>query len=432
MSGQLGVQNIQSGYFFSPFSRQQLKLPRSFTLIAQRFVPDAWVMNQCVFDRIVWDEDGTPDVFDKVWRRIPSALDVAFSVLGNDAIVPEIATRIAATNGHAWRDGFPYQHNLAALRRVIDSQDPTVWTNNIYHSWLACLRELSSPTTGPEYPDALRTRAWAMKTLNTQLASWTQLRHDTVLYAKQPYTGEILCSYPDGFIEPRVAFWERMREMALRTKELMATLPRSGRFVFAPNEPSDTAFTNTLGSLYTNRLQHLDNFAARMSTLRDISVKELNRQTLSSNEVFIIRSLIENPFGYRNARTFSGWYPKLFYKNARALHSGAYSPSDAYDALVTDVQTDPPDPLMGDPGCILHEAVGAVNLLVVAVNWGAGDATVYAGPVLSHYEFELGPTTRKTDSQWKAELRAGTQPPQPDWTRDYLVPGVFEFPWWCY
>jgi hypothetical protein len=430
MSGQLGAQNIQSGYFFSPFTRQQIKLPRSFTVLGQRFVPDAWAMNQCVFDRIIWDEDGIPDVFDKVWRRVPSALDVAFSVLGNDHVVPDLAARIAATNGHVWRDGFPYQHNLAAVRRVVDGQDVSVWTNNIYHCWLACLRELSAPTTGAEYPDSLRTRAWAMKTLNTQLASWTELRHDTVLYVKQPYTGILLCSYPDGFIEPRVSFWERMRDMALRTRDLLSTLPKTGSFIFEPNDPMDTSFTNSLGSLWTNRVQYLDNFAARMTTLRDISVKELSRQGLSSNEVFFIRSLIEDPYGYISARTFSGWYPGLFYSNARALHSSMYSTSDAWDALVTDVHTDPLDPIMGDPGCILHEGVGAVNLLMVAVNWGAGDAVGYAGPVMSHYEFELGPTTRKTDSEWKAELRAGNPPAQPDWTRSFFVPGVFEFPWW--
>ena len=73
---------------------------------------------------------------------------------------------------------------------------------------------------------------------------------------------------------------------------------------------------------------------------------------------------------------------------------------------MTDVHTDPPRLFVGDPGCILHEGVGAVQLLMVAVNWGPGDAAVYAGPVMSHYEFELGPTTRQTDSEWKAQIRA--------------------------
>lgn len=427
MSGQLGVQNIQNGYFFSPLSRQQIKLPRSFTMLGQRFVPDAWAMNQCVFDRIIWDTNGIPGNEDKVMRRVPSALDIAFSVLGNNQTVPLIAARIANTNNHVWRDGHPYQHNLAAVRRVMDAQDASAWTNNIYQSWLGCLRELSAPTTGQEFPDAMRTPAWAMKTLNTQLASWTELRHDTVLYVKQPYTGQVLCSYPDGFIEPRVAFWERMRDMALRTKDLMATLPKTGQFVFEPNDSADTQFTNSIGAIYTNRVQFLDNFATNMTMLRDISVKELGRQVLNSNEVFYIQSLIENPYQYGSVRSYSGWYPQIFYYNARAQRS-LISPCDIWDALVTDVQTDPTDVVVGDPGSILHEGVGNIHLLVMAVNWGPNDAAVYAGPVMSHYEFELGPTTRETDSQWKSDLYNGIQPAQPDWNRSYLVPGTFTFP----
>jgi hypothetical protein len=431
MAGQLGVQNIQNGYFFSPLSRQQIKLPRSFTVLGQRFVPDAWAMNQCVFDRIIWDADGIPGFEDKVMRRVPSALDIAFSVLGNDQTVAQIASRIANTNDHTWRDGHPYQHNLTAVRRVIDAQDSSVWTNNIYNYWLACLRELSTPTTGGNFSDAMRTPAWAMKTLNTQLTSWTELRHDTVLYVQQPYTGLVLCSYPDGFIEPRVSFWQRMSDMALRTKDLMATLPKTGQFVFEPNGSGDTPFTNSIGSIYTNRLQFLDNFAMQMATLRDISVKELSRQPLNSNEVFFVQSLIENPFQYGSVRSYSGWYPQIFYYNARAQRS-LISPYDTWDALVTDVQTDPTDVVVGDPGSILHEGVGNINLLMIAVNWESNDSAVYAGPVMSHYEFELGPTTRETDSQWKSDVRAGIQPPQPDWTRSYLVPGTFTFPSWIY
>ena len=131
----------------------------------------------------------------KVQRRVPGALDGAFSVLGNDQIVPELVAQMKGTfpdqnRPHAlkFRDGLPYQHNLAAVRAVMDSQEPSAWDSNIYMNWLACLRELSAPTTDAKFPEAMRTRPWAMKTLDTQLASWTQLRHDTILYAKQSYT----------------------------------------------------------------------------------------------------------------------------------------------------------------------------------------------------------------------------------------------------
>ena len=49
---------------------------------------------------------------------------------------------------------------------------------------------------------------------------------------------------------------------------------------------------------------------------------------------------------------------------------------------------------------------------------------VYAGPVLSHYEFEMPGIVRKPDSEWRKDLGAGRLPPRLEWTREYLVPRV--------
>lgn len=48
---------------------------------------------------------------------------------------------------------------------------------------------------------------------------------------------------------------------------------------------------------------------------------------------------------------------------------------------------------------------------------------VFAGPALSHYEFEMPGVTRKSDSEWRTDIQAGRLPPRPEWTRGYLVPG---------
>src|SRR5262249_14828678 len=142
------------------------------------------------------------------------------------------------TNGVPFRDGLPYQHNLLAVRRVIDRQDSGIWTNNIYTAWLAALRALSVPTTDTKYPQVMRTRAWAMKTLNTQLASWTELQHDTLLYAKQSYTVPVLCGYPDGFVEPRPEFWQRMQDLASLAANAIAALPLSGKVTVPSRDPT--------------------------------------------------------------------------------------------------------------------------------------------------------------------------------------------------
>jgi hypothetical protein len=106
---------------------------------------------------------------------------------------------------------------------------------------------------------------------------------------------------------------------------------------------------------------------------------------------------------------------------------------------VADVHTDVPNDTPPDPGSVLHEAVGGVNLLMIAVDNGA-DRFVCAGPVLSHYEFEVtGAPRRISDEEWRgtgfypgngiinghfpADISAsrieGLAPPV--WTRNYLV-----------
>lgn len=440
MTGQLGMQQIANGYYYSPFSAQQVKLPRSFTFMGQRFVMDSWALGKCTFDDIIWDEDGIPDVWDKVLRRVPSALDVAFSILGNSQVVTEIAARISRTNltfadGRAyWRDGRKYQHNLAAVRNVIDSQNPAAWTNTIYNHWLACLRQLSDPTTDPQFPESMRTRAWAMKTLNTQLASWTQLRHNTALYVKESYTPILACLYPKGYVEPLPAFWSRLGEMALATKAVLATLPTNGVFNYthatnnSNGQPVPFVVAVSGATMYSNRLAVMDQFLSTTETLRAISEKELSKTALSADENLFLQRLVE--FDYVGKRTYTGWYPRLFYQPGSEYvpptwdnqDSGDNKGSDYWDALVTTVHTDLPDALVGDPGSILHEAIGNVQLMMVAIDCGPGDLAVYAGPVLSHYEFEKGPTTRMTDAEWKAAVTTNGIPAAPEWTQGYLIP----------
>lgn len=441
MSGQLGMQQIPSGYYYSPFSAAQMKLPRSFCFMGQRFVMDSWAFSKTTFDSIIWDENGIPEFTDKVLRRVPSALDVAFAVLGNNQIVPEIAARIARTNltsadGRAyWRDGRKYQHNLAAVRNVIDSQNPSAWTNSIYNHWLACLRLLSEPTTGTQYPETMRTRAWSMKTLNTQLASWTHLRYATALYVKESYTPIVLCLYPKGYAEPRPAFWSRIGEMALAMKSVLATLPTNGVFNYthytnnASGQPRPYTVSVSGATMYANRLALMDQFVNTMETLRAISEKELTKTPFSAADILFFQHLVE--FDYTGTRTYSGWYPNLFYQPGSEFvpytpdynrDSGDEKGSDFWDPVVTTVHTDSPDAFVGDPGSILHEAVGNVHFMLIAVDNGPGDLAVYGAPVLSHYEFELGPATRLTDGEWKSQVTNNIIPAAPEWTRGYLVP----------
>jgi hypothetical protein len=58
---------------------------------------------------------------------------------------------------------------------------------------------------------------------------------------------------------------------------------------------------------------------------------------------------------------------------------------------------------------------------MIAVDNGK-DKMVYAGPVLSHYEFEMPGVSRLSDSEWLNDLKIAKVPPRPDWTNSYIVP----------
>jgi hypothetical protein len=463
LRGELGVQNIRSDWFFQPLGgAARYALPRTFTVFGQKFVPDSWALSQLVFSSILWVENG---VTNKVPRRVPGALDIAFSVLRNDQVVPELVAQMTGTfedpdrpHARLFRDGLPYQHNLAAVRGVMDQQTPETWNDNIYMNWLACLRELSSPTTDAEYPEAMRTRAWAMKTLNTQLASWTQLRHDTILYAKPSYADYAPCVYPKGFVEPRLEFWNRMKQMAGRTAERILELPYVGSYPMVTNRPPvyDPITGQELdpGGLGTNQISlvqiqsrqvdHLRSFSNIVAHLESLSLKELSRESFNLEDERFIDGLMEDRQGWGcvGPVAYTGWYPSLFYRTIYwdGLTFAGDHGAGAIDPLVVDVHTDVPSEGPPDPGGVLHEAIGWVTFLMLAVDNG-DDRFICAGPVLSHFEFEvIGAPRRISDAEWGGDgfwgppgILEGEMPPgvstnsieglkPPVWTRSYLVP----------
>ncbi len=384
-----GKQDVRGDVYASPHPSVKVSLPRSFTVLGQKFVVDSWATSKVVFDDILWDND-------KVVRRVPSCLDVAFAALGNNHVVPDLVGRIEG-GSHPFRDGKPYQHNLAAVRNVLDGLEPKAWDETIYMAWLKALRTLSAPADA-KVPEAMRTRAWAMKQTNTQLASWSQLRHDTIFYVKQSYTEGAVCYYPAGLVEPVVTFWAQLEATAGRSADLLAATP----------------FPPAVAATQAKQVKFLRDFAAQMGRLKTVATKQLAHQELTAVEKKILEDVMQithHSLGCTSEERYSGWYPALFYRD----------PKDCvkWDALVADVHTDVPS--LDDPGCVLHQGIGGVDLLIVAAENGS-DRVAYAGPTLSHYEFEMPGVSRKSDKEWRTDLLDAKVPPRPEWTRGYLVP----------
>jgi hypothetical protein len=207
-------------------------------------------------------------------------------------------------------------------------------------------------------------------------------------------------------VEPNVPFWAQFLKMAKFTVSVLEGLtipgvdPKKEKSYWSSeaNQVAIRAFTPFVGVL---------------ENLLQIAQKQAANEPLASEDVSFLKNVIEETHG-SGATKYMGWYPSLFYPERES--------AGKWDPLIADVHTDAPDDIVGDAGCVLHEAVGNVHTMLVAFDRG-NDVVCYAGPVSSHYEFLCPINERKSDAEWREILRK-QPPPHPKWTESFLVPGV--------
>jgi hypothetical protein len=320
-------------------------------------------------------------VHDKVTKRmLPSSLDVLFT-FGNNA-----ASDILKNDLKAF-ELVDYPLNLAGLRYLAESYEDDFWSSSIYNGWLSAIRSLSPPddTDRKFLPEFMQTAAWWQQKMNTQCASWAQLRHDNLLYAKQSYSGGITCSYPFGYIEPIPEFYKAVKDYALSAGEKIKEQLNSGLEI-----------KSNWGERFTEKI---DDYFSRLSnysdTLLTISEKELTGASLTDNEKKFIKTVfseIEHN-GCGVEIEYTGWYSKLFYFQRED--------ADKIDYLIADIHTAPTDAYGNPVGWVMHVGTGPINLAVVtARNWD-GKLCTFAGPVMSYYEHVTTDYKRLTDEEWK-------------------------------
>jgi hypothetical protein len=336
--------------------------------MGQRYVPDSYMFQNLV-EPVVGEFTGSGEPFTLIvtpagsFRGFPRGLDV-MAVLGS-----ERALEILENGGDAAYEN--YAEQLENLRAKFISFDENDWNINLYWSWLYTLKGLIEEP-GEGYPTFMRTQAWLDKQLNTALASWTELRHDTILYAKQSYAPGLTAfpPQPPGYVEPVPEFYAR---------------------VLALTKMTEGGLTNlcVLDQTSRERLQHLENILSR---LIDISRKELENVELTEDDYAFIRD-----FGERLAPTVEG------------LESASRATT-----IVADVHTDI------NTGKVLEEGVGYVNLIVVAYRVPDGRIVLGAGPTLSYYEFKHSMDDRLTDEGW-VELLNSNPPARSSWIESFFA-----------
>jgi hypothetical protein len=332
---------------------------KGLRFMGQRFVPDAFIFQQLI------GRD----------RLLPSSLDV-FAALGSAPALAHLKERGDASQPD-------YGPHLDTLRTTFAGYGDDSWTQNLYWSWMYSLRPLLEPV-GDGYPQFMRSPVWQDKQLNTALGSYTELKRDTILYAKQVTMAErgggpgVLPppdpEPPQGYVEPVPLIFDRIVALAQMTIDGL-----DGRGLL--NEEDKTDLTKIV------------ELATR---LRDMASQELRGEGLSADDYKYIR------FYGANIETLA----------LSAADGNIDKPLQA--AVVADLATD------ATTGQVLENGVGRVfEIDVVApIN---GKLVLTKGGVFSHYEFTQPMGDRLTDEAWRARLDSGGAPPLAAWTSSFLV-----------
>ncbi|MEJ2567914.1 MAG: DUF3160 domain-containing protein, partial [candidate division WOR-3 bacterium] len=262
------------------------------------------------------------------------------------------------------------------LRKEFSALTEKDWNRNLYWSWLYALKTLTRER-GKGYQTYQQTDAWLDRQLNTALASWSALRHNTILYSKQSYTPVHvgITSYtpppppPKGLLEPLPEFYRNIlttSKMAYSgLKDLKALTPSSERRL--------SSLVETLEKLY------------------QICKKQVKNEPLSEADNRFLGNFAE----------------KL--KNS----IGDVEESGLKTTLIADVHTD-----LNTKKC-LEEASGYLDYIIVAYKRPSEDIVLAVGPILSYYEFKHPLDDRLNDEQWREMLESGKVPERPDWIKSF-------------
>jgi hypothetical protein len=361
-------------------SLRKVPPPALFQLFGQRYTLDSFVLSQVVFDAIIYNGQ-------KQRRMMPQGLDV-MAALGNDAAVPLLKEEL---------EHWHYSGNLQACRDLVTGQEPAFWKANLYNVWLDCLRSLAELPTGKHFPEALRTHAWRLKQLQAQHASWAELRHDTILYAKQSFTSYPMCEYPAGYVEPYPHFYAGVGYFAQEARRRLEGVPYTSR---------NPQRQQLLTALKQNHAHFLRRMAQVLTQLEALAHKELEAAPFTAAETAFLKKLIDRRGRGSGAPQYDGWYCDLYYYRNQASE---------WKPTVVDVHTDP------DSEAVLEAGVGSVDVCVVAVD-NENDRMAYAGPVFTYYEFRQPAAQRLTDPEWQQRIVKKQLPARPAWVETFHGP----------
>ncbi|MFX1575608.1 MAG: DUF3160 domain-containing protein [Promethearchaeota archaeon] len=309
-------------------------------VMGERWIPDGAAYQQTTDPNIMG-------------RMLPTALESMYTMAGSQRALELITEQTKA---------YPaLEPTLRALRADIEANyTETDWQSCIYTNWFKLLATLVEPFDD-SYPAFMNTTAWLDEKLNTALGSYTQLRHDYILYAKQG--GSYGVPSAAAIAEPIPEFYSELRELISHLHTLLIE-------------------TN----LTTSRIsQHLNFLAGEVNSYENIAQKVKDGIPLATLEEELLRDFGEGPGKYGNKEPM----------------------------LVADIFSD------WESDRVLEEGVGPFNPLLVIHELPGDNPLIFVGLVFSYYEFTQPINNRLTDQEWEALLLINP-PERPLWTNSFL------------
>ncbi|MCR4583003.1 MAG: DUF3160 domain-containing protein [Prevotella sp.] len=341
-------------------------------LMPQRYQPDAEVLLHMV------DYKNEPTL-----RDVPKGLDF-FAAMGVSQ-----AEQLLLEEKTDWKEF------TSTLKKMKERMSEIDWQETIATQWMNTLKAISDKDQDKSsLPYFMQNPAWEKKDLNAMLASWAELKHDAILYAKQPAGAECGGGGPPepvfkGYVEPNVKFWQKAVGLLDNIQQLLEREQLSEKI-----------------ELPTEAIKSEAEF------LLSVSQKELAGKKLSDEEynaIEIIGSTFENislDLVREPNQYLMGW--------------SDVQGADKQVALVADVYTANAD---NNPNkSILFEAVGNADEIYVVVEI-EGYLYVTKGAVFSYREF-IQPINepRLTDEEWQKLLETNPRKGVPEWMKRIIVP----------
>ena len=361
------------------FSPDTGEIPVNYRFMGQRFIPDAYMMQELIVGRMGrYTGKGKPFTYILTdmgpVRGFALGLDV-MSVLGS-GLAEEI---IKAQGDHEYKG---YATKVDSLREWWWSVPDGEMASTLYGLWLYTLELLLTDSSAPARVKKL---AWYRKNLLSALGSWAEMRHDVILYAKQTYGIKSADGYggPPPLAKKRLGACEPYPEVFRAQARVAITL---------------SEFLETKAWLPEVR-ERLDSYAMACNDLAELAEKERVGKALEPEEH---RALWMMPERLKRT-TDLGW----------ELMERITDPyQDSRMAVIADVLTET------NTGQCLEEAVGDPGWLLVLVVID-GKPYIAEGACFTYYEFKQPMDQRLSDPEWQEMLKTG-KPEMPGWVREIM------------